>query len=606
MAPDPIRILMVDDIAENLDALEALLDGDDLSLTRASSGIEALEHMLVEDYALALLDVQMPGMDGFELAELMRSTDRTKRIPIIFLTAVGTDEVRRFRGYEAGAVDYLFKPIDSMVLKSKVEIFAELYRQRSQLAQQRDTLASALARIRAHHDNSPLAIVELDHDLTVIDWSRSAERMFGRPAEDMIGRRAGQTSWYDATVAGPLEDLVALMLAGGKERQVLELILKRSDNEPLHTECYCSALRDHFGRLQSISIQIQDITERKRAEATQQLLVGELNHRVKNTLASVQAIASQTLRHSTGPSEFAPTFIGRIHSLSAAHSLLSEGTWNGASLRELIHGQIEIGMAGSERLSAYGPDLELAPELALHLSLVIHELMTNAAKYGALATPTGRVDLHWALVDEVVRFEWVETGGLPVKPPRRKGFGWQLIQRSISSEGGSAEVDYAPDGVRWAINLPCRKVVRKLVPGRMTPDMNVASAQLKTAPSSSGGLEGKRALIIEDEPLVALNIADLLSQAGVEVLDHIATRIDALAAIGEVKPDLVLLDGNLQGETVEDIVALLRERQIPFVMVSGYGRSHLPPDVNDVPVIVKPFSNAELLEALDRLVLQVG
>src|SRR5690606_37816987 len=124
------------------------------------------------------LDVQMPGMDGFELAELMRGTERTRRIPIIFLTAVANDEVRRLRGYEAGAVDYLFKPIDTIVLRSKVDTFVELHSQRRALARQRDTLAGALARIRAHHDNSPLAIVELDRRLTILDWSLGAERMF--------------------------------------------------------------------------------------------------------------------------------------------------------------------------------------------------------------------------------------------------------------------------------------------------------------------------------------------------------------------------------------------------------------------------------------------
>src|SRR5690606_35487797 len=155
-------------------------------------------------------------------------------------------------------------------------------------------------------------------------------------------------------------------------------------------------------------VQIVDITGRKRAEKTQKLLVGELNHRVKNTLASVQAIASQALRHSVSPDEFAPTFIGRIHALSNAHSLLSDATWKAASLRDLVQGQVERGDVGPDRLSGEGPDIDLALEPALHLSLVIHELVTKALKYGALSNGTGRVSLRWRLADGVLFFDWVE------------------------------------------------------------------------------------------------------------------------------------------------------------------------------------------------------
>jgi signal transduction histidine kinase len=140
MSNESVKFLLVDDLDENLLALEALLRREGLELLRAKSGPEALELLLVHDFALALLDVQMPGMNGFELAELMRGTERTRRVPIIFLTAIATDELRCFRGYEAGAVDFLIKPIAPHVLRSKAEVFFELYRQRQQVACQRDEL----------------------------------------------------------------------------------------------------------------------------------------------------------------------------------------------------------------------------------------------------------------------------------------------------------------------------------------------------------------------------------------------------------------------------------------------------------------------------------
>lgn len=146
MNPNPsVKFLLVDDMEENLLALEALLRHENLEIFKARSGPEALELMLGNDFALAILDVQMPGMDGFELAELMRGSSRTQHIPIIFLTAGGFDDRRRFRGYEAGAVDFLFKPIEPAVLKGKADVFFDLYRQRQEVVRQRDELQLAAA-----------------------------------------------------------------------------------------------------------------------------------------------------------------------------------------------------------------------------------------------------------------------------------------------------------------------------------------------------------------------------------------------------------------------------------------------------------------------------
>ena len=163
---EPVYFLLADDLKENLLSLEALLRREGLVLLKALSGPEALELLLKYDVALALLDVQMPGMDGFELAELMRGSTRTKHVPIIFLTAGHTDRQRRFRGYEAGAVDFLQKPIEADILRSKAEIFFDLYRQRQQIAKQRDKLQEAdrhkdefLATL-SHELRNPLAPIQ--------------------------------------------------------------------------------------------------------------------------------------------------------------------------------------------------------------------------------------------------------------------------------------------------------------------------------------------------------------------------------------------------------------------------------------------------------------
>jgi signal transduction histidine kinase len=165
VAEKPINFLLVDDLEENLLALEALLQREGLTCLKARSGEEALELLLVHDVALALLDVQMPGMDGFQLAEFMRGNERARHIPIIFVTAGSADLQRRFRGYEAGAVDFIQKPIEPTVLRSKANVFFDLHQQRQQIERQRDeleTAARALQRADRHKD-SFLAV--LAHEL---------------------------------------------------------------------------------------------------------------------------------------------------------------------------------------------------------------------------------------------------------------------------------------------------------------------------------------------------------------------------------------------------------------------------------------------------------
>ncbi|RYY27121.1 MAG: response regulator [Sphingomonadales bacterium] len=602
MQLDPVKILAVDDVEENLTALEALLQRDGMELLKARSGVEALELLLVHDFALALLDVQMPGMDGFELAELMRGTDRTRSVPIIFLTAVATDERRRFRGYETGAVDYLLKPVEPQVVRNKVDIFFELARQRQELARQRDALASALARINAHGDNSPLAVVEFDPDQRIVAWSKGAERLFGWRSVEVSGFHPSEMQWLDAQDAEAFAGLIGGMIDGKRLRDMQTLRMRTAEGVTLTCECYCSALFDAAGHLLSVNAQILDVTERKRAEETQRLLVGELNHRVKNTLASVQAIATQTLRHSTGPSDFAPTFIGRIHSLARAHSLLSSTTWQGASLRELVEGQLHIGTIDAERLTANGPDLDLAPEPALHLALVLHELTTNANKYGALSTPEGKVSLNWRVRRGVLELEWTENGGPIVLPPSRKGFGTALIERSLKAEGGSATPNYAEDGLRWSLALPYHAAVRSTGGQRKIARLTANSPADRE--HRRARIAGKRILIIEDEPVVALELVAILEDAGALVVGPVATADSALATIADTPVDAALLDGNLQGEMADEIAAALAARGVRFLFVSGYGRDHLPADFGQIMVVTKPFDPASLIDAAGQLLEQ--
>ena len=198
----------------------------------------------------------------------------------------------------------------------------------------------------------------------------------------------------------------------------------------------------------------RDISEQVQAANTQRLLLNELNHRVKNTLANVQAIAQQTLRSTRDPSDFANRFGGRVQALARAHSMLTEETWQSADLRELIYDQVLRGTIDESRLSARGPVVRLSPHMTLHLAMMLHELGTNSIKYGALSGAAGSIAVTWTCNNGTLNLQWVERGGPPVKALSGRGFGTTLIDQSAKSEGGSAEMVAEARGVTWKISLP--------------------------------------------------------------------------------------------------------------------------------------------------------
>lgn len=205
----------------------------------------------------------------------------------------------------------------------------------------------------------------------------------------------------------------------------------------------------------------QDITARKRAEDQQRFLLDELNHRVKNTLTTVQSIATQTLRSATGPASFKEAFEGRLLALSKTHDLLTRNSWREADLHDLAKQELApYRKSHDDRVVVDGPAVNLPARYAINLGLVLHELVTNAAKYGALSSPSGHVALTWSIVDHSdrppqLRLHWSESGGPPVEKPKRQGFGSRLIRRSIEGElAGYIVINFAPVGVSYDLSVP--------------------------------------------------------------------------------------------------------------------------------------------------------
>ena len=196
----------------------------------------------------------------------------------------------------------------------------------------------------------------------------------------------------------------------------------------------------------------EDIHERKVAEEHQRLLINELNHRVKNTLASVQGIAFQTLRGDVSLAEARSRFEARLMALSAAHNLLTEENWGGACLDRVVKDATEHLAGESGRFEVAGEPLRLAPRAALALAMALHELGTNAAKYGALSVEGGRVSIVWTQSGNRLRLEWRESGGPPVEPPARRGFGSRLIERGLAADlGGPPRLRFEPEGLSCEI-----------------------------------------------------------------------------------------------------------------------------------------------------------
>src|SRR6266516_1432035 len=202
-----------------------------------------------------------------------------------------------------------------------------------------------------------------------------------------------------------------------------------------------------------------DLTDRMRAEAQKNVLIEELNHRVKNTLASVQSLAAVTMKHTSSPKVFYKAFSSRLIALSAAHNLLTRGTWERAPLHDRLAVELQpYASREHDRATITGPPVNLSTGQTISLGIVIHELATNAAKYGALSAPNGRISISWTITADHGKdwlcIDWYERGGPSVKPPIRRGFGWRLIERSITDNGGRFEPIYAEEGFRCTILIP--------------------------------------------------------------------------------------------------------------------------------------------------------
>lgn len=342
--------------------------------------------------------------------------------------------------------------------------------------------------------------------------------------------------------------------------------------------------------------------DRTRAQERQELLIAELNHRVRNILNLIRGLVNQTKSEARSVTEFTEIVGGRIHALSRAHDQITRENWSPASLKMLIRTEVEAFLGEkSERVSLTGPDALVQPEAFTTLSLVIHELTTNSAKYGALSDSTGeiRVTLEQGDGGELY-LGWQESGGPVVRAPTRKGFGSTVIERSIPFElRGTSDVRFELTGLAADFCIPSRYISFMDAPAERARDM-LAEGRSESADAMT--FSGT-ALILEDNMIIALDAEEFLLELGASDVSVVSSVAEANTAMDQKTFDFALLDVNIGSETSEAIARRLTSEKIPFAFATGYGEAASLMKHFDNPVVIqKPYDLASLTAGLRKAI----
>jgi two-component sensor histidine kinase/CheY-like chemotaxis protein len=353
---------------------------------------------------------------------------------------------------------------------------------------------------------------------------------------------------------------------------------------------------------------LQEVTDRKTEDGARNAMVAELDHRVKNVLAAVQSLAAQSARRTTSLDAFLKTFAGRLEAMASAHTLLTATRWRGADIGNIAAAELGGLAPGQARWS--GPEVLLNPRATNALTLALHELATNAVKFGALSADAGRVEVSWVRCPEGgFELTWTERGGPSVSPPERRGFGATLLERVTGRElGGQARLEFRPGGVRATITADATALAGGAASAEPQPTKAAEAAPGPQAGASSGmlsadGVRGRRILIVEDAVLLALELEAGLTEAGAVVIGTAANVEEALR-LAATPFDVAVLDANLNGAPVTPVAAALKAMGKPFIFATGYGDAAPAPEGFDAPVVRKPYNVAQIAsavaEALDR------
>jgi PAS domain S-box-containing protein len=332
--------------------------------------------------------------------------------------------------------------------------------------QAEEALCASEERYRSLFTSTPMAIFVCDRNAVILDYNRRAAELWGREPVRGVEQYCGSVKlWFpDGTLLPLAQSPIAEVLRTGIPVFNTEVFIERPDGSRLPVVVNFAPLRSAEGEITGAIASFVDITERKRAEEQRTVLINELNHRVKNTLATVQSFASQALRNAKSTADAREVLDARLVALAKTHDVLTREHWTGAGLNEVMADAVTAysGEGQAMRFHIGGPDLRLQTKSALALSMALHELATNAVKYGALANATGTVAINWRITqDDPQRFRlrWTETGGPPVEEPRRRGFGSRLVECGLAQDlGGDVRLHFERSGLICTIDAPLSEV----------------------------------------------------------------------------------------------------------------------------------------------------
>jgi two-component sensor histidine kinase/DNA-binding response OmpR family regulator len=599
---DRVNVLLVDDQPAKLLSYEVILRELGENLIKTASAREAFESLLKNDVAVVLVDVCMPELDGFQLAAMIREHPRFQKTAIIFISAIHLTDVDRLRGYEMGAVDYVPVPVVPEVLRAKVKVFAELFRKTRQLEQLNLELERRVADRTAELKSSTMRLLQSEQ-------LRSLALAAGQMGSWDWDAVSGEFSWdggqYRIFGVDPgsfsvtPDNVRALVHPEDWERMRAALASITEHGQTYQTEfrvhrpngelrwCIGAAAASTDSTRSGVTV---DITDRKSTEERQTLLVREVDHRARNALAVVQSIIRLTRAESK--EAYVTAVEGRITALSRAHVLLSRSRWQGANLSRILDEELApYRRSEAEKIVTSGPEVFLDPATAQILALALHELATNAAKYGALSSTFGKVTLSWELGPNCLVLQWVESGGPTVQPPRSEGYGTRVIGASVERQlDGCATFDWHPDGLRFTMSIPF---------GEKTKQEESVPSERRMAAAANGAaarrvMPGNRLLLVEDEALTGMMMSDMLTDLGFDVIGPFGRVADAMAAVGREEFQAAVLDVNLDGEMVYPVADAVLARGVPFVFVTGYGAEGIDRRFAQVPVLQKPIERQML------------
>ncbi|MGE0055931.1 MAG: PAS domain S-box protein [Hyphomicrobium sp.] len=419
-------------------------------------------------------------------------------------------------------------------------------------------------------------LIELSHeaifswDLTgaIISWNRGCQELYGYSQREAIGRVSHELLRSEHCV--PLPEMLEILKSDGVWSG--EILHYAKDGTKVLVDSRHELLG--VGGRHIVLESNRDISERRKGDEIRNMLVAELNHRVKNTLAIVQSIAGQTARTSTSIEQFVGSFRGRLHSLSNAHNVLTDAHWYGADLRNLLVSELAVTLGSTENITIEGEKVFLSPQSALQFTLVLHELANNALKYGALSCPSGRVEISWKRTGpkgEVLNFVWREIDGPKVSSPTRRGFGTLLIERSGGLPHMKTDLRFNQSGVECLIeaNLDDDAISEPVMFNPIRKEAPLEVHARPETPSSVG--ESQRILLIVDDPLVVLELQQTLIDAGFKPVGPATTVESVLEAIARGGADAAIVDVAFLGSSTSKVIQRLEADGVPFILLTRDG-----------------------------------